>query len=146
MAEARAEGTSELFAPNRPRLRETLLSIKWFARHKPVAFAGGVIVLILAYLAILPQTVAPYDPRELAGERFENPSSEFILGTDDLGRDVFSRSIWAGLIPTTLSHSTHRLRSSSEVTFETAMLTPIRAFTGLRPSSSAIRLGASDVR
>ena len=98
MAEARAEGASGLFAPSRPRVREALLGIKWFARHKPVAFAGGVIVLLLAYLAILPQTVAPYDPRELAGERFENPSSNFILGTDDLGRDVFSRSIWAARV------------------------------------------------
>ena len=98
MAEARAAGTSELFAPPRSRLRDAWGAIKWFARHKPIGFAGAIIVLVLTYLALLPQTVAPYDPRELAGERFENPSGDFILGTDDLGRDVFSRSIWAARV------------------------------------------------
>ena len=94
------------------------------------------------YSAMTERSIRLFPLRVLYARRVTGPLTQI----SSRGWQRFSRSIWAGLIPTTLSHSTHRLRSSSEVTFEAAMLTPIRAFTGLRPSSSAIRLGASDVR
>ena len=53
-----------------------------------------IVVAVVAVFAIFGNLIAPHDPNEqnlLVG--LTRPSSEFWLGTDDLGRDVFSRTI-----------------------------------------------------
>ena len=53
-----------------------------------------IVVGVVAVFAIFGNLIAPHDPNEqnlLVG--LTRPSSEFWLGTDDLGRDVFSRTI-----------------------------------------------------
>lgn len=54
------------------------------------------LVLIAFWLAmtVLAPLVAPYDPLALAGRRLQAPSWEHWLGTDALGRDVFSRTLY----------------------------------------------------
>ena len=94
------------------------------------------------YSAMTERSIRLSPLRVLYGRRVTGPVTQI----SSRGWQRSSRSICAGLIATTLSHSTHWLRSSSEVTCEAAMLTPIRAFTSSLPSSRAIRLGASDVR
>jgi peptide/nickel transport system permease protein len=53
-------------------------------------------VVVLSWLAVTltVQWWAPYDPLELAGRRLRPPSLEHLLGTDALGRDVLSRTLW----------------------------------------------------
>jgi len=66
-----------------------------FARAKPLGAAGGVIVVLLAMVAVFATAVAPYDPVETHyTHRVEAPSGAFLLGTDHFGRDVFSRVIY----------------------------------------------------
>jgi ABC-type dipeptide/oligopeptide/nickel transport system permease subunit len=48
----------------------------------------------LALVALLAPAIAPYDPRELAGRAFESPSAAHLLGTNDIGQDIFSQIVW----------------------------------------------------
>ncbi len=49
-------------------------------------------------VAILAPLIAPYGPNDLVGRALQSPSSAFLLGTDDLGRDVLSRVMWGGRV------------------------------------------------
>lgn len=56
---------------------------------------GGMIVLLLVLMALLAPIVAPYDPYAIAvKDRLQPPSLTHPFGTDDLGRDLFSRVIY----------------------------------------------------
>ena len=57
---------------------------------------GLVIVLMLAFIAILGPILAPYSPTALLGGPFAAPSGSHLLGTDLLGRDVLSRFLSGG--------------------------------------------------
>lgn len=65
-------------------------------RRLPVsARAAGLVLLAYAALAILAPAIAPFPPNEIfVGSPFEPPSAAFLLGTDSLGRDVLSRTIY----------------------------------------------------
>lgn len=63
-------------------------------RH-PTGVAGGLILLLLIVLAALAPMVAPYDPNQTVfGARLQPPSLSHPFGTDNLGRDIFSRVIF----------------------------------------------------
>jgi peptide/nickel transport system permease protein len=66
-----------------------------FIKHR-LAVAGMGIVIVLVFLAIFANWLAPYDPyvQNLAPQ-YSNPSPQHLLGTDELGRDVFSRLLYA---------------------------------------------------
>lgn len=60
---------------------------------------GAMIVLFFAIMAILAPFIAPYDPGQIDVENIlTGPSKEHILGTDSLGRDLFSRMVYGGRI------------------------------------------------
>jgi peptide/nickel transport system permease protein len=59
------------------------------------SFIIGVVVLLFWLVATLfPSLIASHDPLSLAGRRLQPPNSSFLLGTDALGRDVLSRTIY----------------------------------------------------
>lgn len=65
----------------------------------PLGLFGLVAVILIVLSAIFAQWLAPYDPtRIMVGGRLEAPSWEHWLGTDQLGRDVFSRVLVGGQI------------------------------------------------
>lgn len=67
--------------------------------HNSLAIAGGLIVLVLLFVAIFAPILAPYDVAAIdASKILVPPSSEHLLGTDGLGRDVLSRMIWGARI------------------------------------------------
>ncbi|MFZ5909472.1 MAG: ABC transporter permease [Chloroflexota bacterium] len=74
---------------------------KRFRRH-PGAM-GGAIVLFLMVLAVLLAPFSPYDP-ELSSmeERYQPPSLSHPMGTDALGRDLFTRVLYGGRISLTV--------------------------------------------
>ena len=77
----------------RPIASEIRYSL-YLIRMHPLALAGMAIILGLTAVAILAQWVTPYDPLSVAlSEKLLPPSLEHIFGTDDLGRDIFSRVI-----------------------------------------------------
>jgi peptide/nickel transport system permease protein len=74
--------------PPRTRLVRGLL-------HDRTAVIGLVLVATLALAAILAPVLSPHDPDAVdVARKFLAPSREFPLGTDHLGRDVFSRLLY----------------------------------------------------
>jgi peptide/nickel transport system permease protein len=72
-----------------PRRRLAFLG-KW---RNPIGIAGAVIVVLNVLVALFGPYVWTIDPNELAYLRFEPPSWEHPMGTDELGRDTLARII-----------------------------------------------------
>lgn len=61
----------------------------------PTFILGIIIVAAALVMAIFPEQIAPYDPTVVdITVRTKAPSAEHIFGTDNYGRDVFSRVVW----------------------------------------------------
>ena len=68
-------------------------------RRDKVAMGSLAYVVILAILAIFAPLIAPFDPNQTgAGPRFAPFGGDHWLGTDDLGRDTFSRLIYGARV------------------------------------------------
>jgi peptide/nickel transport system permease protein len=66
-----------------------------FARWSPLTTTALVLLVIPVVLAILAPWIAPYDPTlNQYSKLVQEPSAEHIMGTDKLGRDVFSRLLY----------------------------------------------------
>jgi peptide/nickel transport system permease protein len=64
-----------------------------------VVIFGAVIILMLTIVAIFAPLLAPYDPYEQhLMITLQQPSKEYLLGTDEMGRDLLSRLIWGSRI------------------------------------------------
>ena len=61
----------------------------------PVATTGLIVFVIMVLLAVLAPLIAPYDYVEMNPlNRFSSPSWKHLCGTDDFGRDIFSRLLY----------------------------------------------------
>lgn len=70
-----------------------------FVRRHPLLVIGGVLLAIMALIALLAPWIAPYSPIEMSVlKRLKEPSSTHFFGTDAMGRDVFSRVLWGGRV------------------------------------------------
>ena len=74
--------------------------IKDFARRKPMAFMGAIVLIAAVLLAIFADVIAPHNATDIGvGGRFMGPGAEgTFLGTDQLGRDIYSRLIYGSRI------------------------------------------------
>jgi peptide/nickel transport system permease protein len=65
-----------------------------FARRKPLGALGGVLLLVMALTALFADQLATHDPiATQASATLAKPSEEHWLGTDHLGRDMYSRLV-----------------------------------------------------
>ncbi len=89
-AEHEQAGTDEL---------ESWGKITWrrFCQNKAAVYSM-IILIITILIAVLAPVIAPYDPAQTVGAFDESPSSSFLLGTDDVGRDVLSRLIYGSQV------------------------------------------------
>ena len=63
---------------------------------RPTSAAGIAVLVIIVLAAILAPVIAPYAPSKLSiASRLHGPSFDHLFGTDDLGRDVFTRMLYA---------------------------------------------------
>jgi peptide/nickel transport system permease protein len=63
--------------------------------RSPSGLAGLAIVVVLVASAAFASLIAPYDPLQMgAGPRLQPPSARYLFGTDDFGRDLFSRVVF----------------------------------------------------
>ena len=60
----------------------------WSAR------VGILIILINILTALTAPLIAPYDENEMSGEAWMESSDQYLLGTDHLGRDIFTRIVY----------------------------------------------------
>lgn len=65
-----------------------------FRRHH-LAMASLVVLVVLGGAALFAPLLAPYDPDAIIGPCGGAPSRDFLLGTDQIGRDVLSRLLYA---------------------------------------------------
>src|SRR5947208_977052 len=77
----------------------------FFFRQNRVAVAGLVLVTLFVLVAIFAPLIAPFDPTQINDGVFSQPpfwavggNTHFLLGTDDVGRDVLSRLIYGARI------------------------------------------------
>ena len=62
--------------------------------RSPLVVLGGVLVGVLVAAAAMAPLLAPYDPLALAGDSLQAPSRHHLLGTNNIGQDLFSQIIW----------------------------------------------------
>jgi len=81
-------------------LAAVLFWLKDFARRKPIAFGGGVVLVTAVLVAIFADVIAPHNATDIGvAGKFLGPGGEgTLLGTDQLGRDIFSRLIYGARI------------------------------------------------
>lgn len=63
-------------------------------RHDWVSAAATIALLVLTTLSILAPVVTPYGPTDIVGFPTQPPSAEFLLGTDEIGRDILTRILY----------------------------------------------------
>ena len=84
-----------LSAESEPKRRNRLA--EFFGRlvtEKPLGTISGIVILSLIFVAIFADVLAPYPFWEVhLIDRFQGPSSQYLLGTDQLVRDLLSRLI-----------------------------------------------------
>ena len=76
------------------------LRLAWlFCRRKPLGAFGGLLVLLMIVMAVFANWIAPYSYDEtIRGARMKAPGSQFWMGTDNLGRDIFSRVVYGARV------------------------------------------------
>ncbi len=97
--------TDERAAPERGLTRSASAAsraaagVAWFLRPKPLGAIGGTLVVLLALLAIAAPLLTPYDPVQTSPrEQLASPSASHPIGTDQLGRDLWSRILFGSRI------------------------------------------------
>ena len=68
-------------------------------KEQPLGTIGGIIVLIFIFVAIFADALAPYGyDKAHPADRLQGASAQYLLGTDQLGRDLMSRLIFGARI------------------------------------------------
>ena len=72
------------------------ITIRRAFRTAPLtAWFGMIVILLYIITAIFAPVLAPFGEKEIVGDAFDVPGDEYLLGTDQLGRDMLSRMIYA---------------------------------------------------
>ena len=80
-------------APDR-LIRRWWQSTLRFSRRQPIGAFSAVVLVVLVLTAVLADVIAPYDPlKNGVGLPLTGPTAEHPLGTDNFGRDTFSRIV-----------------------------------------------------
>lgn len=93
-------------APQTARRRTDWAKLLWMMKSSPLTLIGGVIIVLILLLMVLSPWITPYDPNAIdLSARLLPPSAAHWFGTDEVGRDLFSRvlvgsqqSVVAGLV------------------------------------------------
>src|SRR5688500_20300830 len=68
-------------------------------RRQRLAMTGAVLVAFFAFVALIGPEVAPFGPTEqFTADRLQPPSGTYLFGTDEFGRDIFSRLLYGARI------------------------------------------------
>ncbi|MGH7765446.1 MAG: ABC transporter permease [Candidatus Dormibacteraceae bacterium] len=73
------------------------------AWRQPLAVVGFVLAASWLLIGVLAPWISPYDPLAQSAGLFLSPSGLHLMGTDELGRDVFSRVLWGARVSVPLA-------------------------------------------
>lgn len=77
------------------RRRSAFVSLRTFCLRKPLGAIGGFVVMAMVLAAIVASFIAPYGPYETDYAMIRAaPGAKFLLGSDEFGRDVFTRILY----------------------------------------------------
>ena len=77
--------------------------LRRLVKEKPLSIIAGVVILLLMLVAIFADVLAPFPHDEVnIVDRMRAPSGRYLLGTDQLGRDLLSRLIFGAQISLTV--------------------------------------------
>jgi peptide/nickel transport system permease protein len=79
------------------RLGRVGQAVRVFASQR-IALLGLVLIMCVVIVGICAPVIAPYDPTKLVATPLLPPSREYLFGTDQLGRDVFSRIVYGARV------------------------------------------------
>ena len=80
---------------NPAKKRSRMRQLRSLYKQHPIGFLGGVFVVLVILMAIFAPLIATHDPSAQLSIRLLPPSADNWMGTDELGRDVFSRVVFA---------------------------------------------------
>jgi ABC-type dipeptide/oligopeptide/nickel transport system permease subunit len=63
-------------------------------RSNKLSLTGFIMLIIIVFIAVFANYIAPYDPYQRFYPPFQPPSPQHLLGTDDVGHDIFSQLIY----------------------------------------------------
>ena len=96
MSDATGIPSVEIAPKRRSRLADFFIRL---VKEKPLGTAGGIVILILSFVAIFADVLAPYPYWEVHPvDRLQGSSAQYLLGTDHIGRDFLSRLIYGARI------------------------------------------------
>lgn len=78
-----------------PQRRRWSLPHRW---RNPIGIVGFIIVVLTVVVAIFAPLIAPFDPDAQDSTRLLQPSTTNLMGTDELGRDTFSRIVYGSRV------------------------------------------------
>lgn len=91
--------TADITTTDAPRVAPPASKTRRWIRRYALATLGAAIILFWILIALFAPLIARYDPNVVdVALRLKPPSAQFWLGTDALGRDVFSRLIYGARI------------------------------------------------
>ena len=79
-------------------------SSKWLSLIRRVlrsrnVVAGAIVLFVVILLVVLAPHISPYGPtQQFRRNRLQPPNAEFLLGTDNLGRDILTRILYGGRV------------------------------------------------
>jgi peptide/nickel transport system permease protein len=76
-------------------MRAFLKHLRYVLMENPVTLASGGLFVLLVVLALFGPSIVPYDPLASSAAQLQAPSAAHWFGTDQLGRDLFSRVVVA---------------------------------------------------
>lgn len=84
--------------------RGPLAKIRQLRKTSKTVLLAGTILLLVLLSTLFPGVLSPHDPNEIHPElALSPPSLDFILGTDEFGRDIFSRIIFGTRVAIVIS-------------------------------------------
>lgn len=89
-------------SPTQAALQNAWMIWQRFAEN-PLGLLGLAIILLLVFAAIFVPVIAPYSPFEQNLQAaLQPPGGTYLFGSDELGRDIFSRLLWGSRITLTI--------------------------------------------
>lgn len=78
-----------------PKQRTFMQKVRRMARRQPLGAGSAVFIFLMLFVALFAEVVAPQDPLDINFvDQLIGPNVTYLLGTDELGRDIFSRIIY----------------------------------------------------
>ena len=88
-----SSSTHEFESPSRAQLA------RYHLRRNPLVSLGLVIAVLWILVAFIAPAIAPFEPlKQDLANRLQAPGEQFLMGSDELGRDIFSRVLWGARI------------------------------------------------